>query len=451
MSTQINRSHVGVDDNGTGTTGTIVDVAYIDLAIYDQIDAMFANDVSFGGSVSAVDEVKWRLGATSTVFGRLTYDVAKDNVAYVSVNFNGVSQDDNTKSSWYVDLDSESDVTAIYRAAAGGSFTPHTRFLSDWSLQVVNNGVRANKFAMIDLYSGSSMYMRMVYYPTLANVGYMGINWDGQAQDNTSFPSWMWLFDGRTGGNAVDLQYVAAGGSASSVAKFEPTTSIFYGTVNVGNSAILKSTSANVLTMQNGGTSGAPVRQEFYVYGYNDGTNSEYGGLKHNGDGSVTLKVAKTGSGGQSTIYFNLAGSDRFVMNTSTGWFGTYSGYTLGINAYPWGAVYTNALYVKSSGSSVFAAGVSKTLGTNYQAQSDGLLVIKAEAASVTDTALLRIYTDATATPTTRIGSVSIDANFGIDEQSGCFLIRKSDYYRADTAASSGSPTLTATFYPIGA
>lgn len=41
----INRTYVGRDDDGTGAYGTMVDVAYIGLAIYDQIDALFT---SFG-------------------------------------------------------------------------------------------------------------------------------------------------------------------------------------------------------------------------------------------------------------------------------------------------------------------------------------------------------------------------------------------------------------------
>jgi hypothetical protein len=40
--TTISRTNIGTNDDGSGTTGTVINVAYIGLAIYDAIDALFS-------------------------------------------------------------------------------------------------------------------------------------------------------------------------------------------------------------------------------------------------------------------------------------------------------------------------------------------------------------------------------------------------------------------------
>jgi hypothetical protein len=52
MATTIDRSDIGTNDDGSATTGTIINQAYIALAIYDKIDAILANDITLGGSLA---------------------------------------------------------------------------------------------------------------------------------------------------------------------------------------------------------------------------------------------------------------------------------------------------------------------------------------------------------------------------------------------------------------
>lgn len=49
----IDRSSIGVNDDGTGTTGTVINTAYIALAIYDKIDALLASNLSFSGVLTS--------------------------------------------------------------------------------------------------------------------------------------------------------------------------------------------------------------------------------------------------------------------------------------------------------------------------------------------------------------------------------------------------------------
>lgn len=100
----------------------------------------------------------------------------------------------------------------------------------------------------------------------------------------------------------------------------------------------------------------------------------------------------------------------------------------------------------------IFGVTGARTLGTAYLASNDGILLIKCEVAGGgTDTALVRINTDGSNPPTTRVASVTVDAGNGIAEQSVSVPIKNGNYYKATIVASSGSPTVTATFYPFGA
>lgn len=56
--TAIDRLDVGTDDDGSGTIGTDINAAYIALAIYDKVDALIANDIEFGGAITAGGKVK---------------------------------------------------------------------------------------------------------------------------------------------------------------------------------------------------------------------------------------------------------------------------------------------------------------------------------------------------------------------------------------------------------
>lgn len=40
--TTISRTNIGTDDDGSGTTGTVINAAYVGLAVYDAIDALFS-------------------------------------------------------------------------------------------------------------------------------------------------------------------------------------------------------------------------------------------------------------------------------------------------------------------------------------------------------------------------------------------------------------------------
>lgn len=56
MASTIDRSSVGTDDDGTGTVGTVLNVAYVNAAIYQKVDDLLsgarANPLLYGGALS---------------------------------------------------------------------------------------------------------------------------------------------------------------------------------------------------------------------------------------------------------------------------------------------------------------------------------------------------------------------------------------------------------------
>jgi hypothetical protein len=68
MATTINRADIGTDDDGSGTTGTIINRAYVALAIYDKIDAIFAGSLGktiFGTAIGGGADMLIEMGSTT--------------------------------------------------------------------------------------------------------------------------------------------------------------------------------------------------------------------------------------------------------------------------------------------------------------------------------------------------------------------------------------------------
>jgi len=96
-------------------------------------------------------------------------------------------------------------------------------------------------------------------------------------------------------------------------------------------------------------------------------------------------------------------------------------------------------------------AGVSKTLGTNYQAEADGVVIVNHTASLGTDTQGKTVtYSDATATPTAEVASTAVGRTstfLGYKEKdSSCFFVKKGNYYRVDQTSDG---TVTETWYPF--
>jgi len=88
----------------------------------------------------------------------------------------------------------------------------------------------------------------------------------------------------------------------------------------------------------------------------------------------------------------------------------------------------------------------AKTTDTNYQASSDGFVVVFADAMSPGGLGLLEVLSDAVSTPTTR-RALEVVAN---DARSVMVPIRKGDYYKVATTTDSGTISFTAYWVPMG-
>jgi hypothetical protein len=116
--TTISRSNIGTNDDGSGTTGTVINTAYIALAVYDAIDALFSatggitlnqaggdsailtfesSDVAHGITTVAATSAYAQLGKQTDIYGGLMIRGLTENI--YGLDLQGYyTNDENTKS-----------------------------------------------------------------------------------------------------------------------------------------------------------------------------------------------------------------------------------------------------------------------------------------------------------------------------------------------------------------
>lgn len=101
---------------------------------------------------------------------------------------------------------------------------------------------------------------------------------------------------------------------------------------------------------------------------------------------------------------------------------------------------------------------VSKSVGTTYQAASDGIVTALVSAGSGGQAGYIQGVTDSSASPTTVMGQASVanpvsgQADHTVKYSSFTMYVKKNDYYAVSVAAISGAstPSSSMVFQPIG-
>jgi hypothetical protein len=234
MATTINRADIGVDDNGTAQTGTVVNTAYIALAIYDKVDAILAGNIITGGTLTTGGLIDCPASVRAT--GSVT-PATGTGAELLTVAGVGTLQAYNRTGSVYVQLNIDG-LTTLINGVSGGN---------------VGFGMTTAPGAFVEIRKTTAQ-LRLSFDGSnrcTVTVGSTGITTFALAGTTPNFTFNQWVDVGAvirstgsttpsgTGGAAIELIFVA--GTTGTVQSYNRTTSVYLATNIEGNPLTLNS------------------------------------------------------------------------------------------------------------------------------------------------------------------------------------------------------------------